>query len=138
MSNLNDHLINPQECQSLSKEYAKSNYVEINKSRPASKPDSTSYNIDLSVLQDYLKLISDEMEKRGIRSKGVKVCMGKYPEKSSDPKLNPQFLGYQMIYFSPVDLGKEAELKNDAAPQDAASNMDDVPNLNYMGLCPPN
>lgn len=138
MSNLEKHLIGSQECELLAKAYEKTNYAEINKTRQAGKPDSLMYTIELEVLQDYLKLISSEMEKNGIKNKGVKVSLGKYPEKSTDPKMNPKHLGYQMIFFSPTDLDEKSNTKmNVEVPHENVNNMADIPNLNYMNLTPP-
>ncbi|WP_126340429.1 hypothetical protein [Kaistella jeonii] len=138
MSNLEKHLISAEQTKVLAEEYIKSNYAEINKKRPESKPDSKMYSIDLDVLQEYLQLISDEMEKRGVKNKGVKVSLGKYSEYSKDPKLKPEYLGYQMIFFSPTDLGRgQSENRNAIDEMDAASNMDEIPDLNYMNITPP-
>ncbi|MBF8456323.1 hypothetical protein IV494_03930 [Kaistella sp. G5-32] len=138
MSNLEKHLISAQQSSILAEEYAKTNYVEINSRRPASKPDSKMYSIDLDVLQEYLKLISGEMDKRGIKNKGVQVCLGKYPEDLKDPKLNPEYLGYQMIFFSPTDLNRgQSDNRNVIIEMDASANLDDIPDLNYMNITPP-
>lgn len=137
MSNLNQHLIDPTLTAPLAEEYVKSNYAEINRKRPAAKPDSRTYSMELEVLQEYLKLISSEMDKRGIKSKGIKVTMGKYPEKSTDPKLKAEYLGYQMIFFSPIDLGTRND-KNLEATQDSNSFvLGEIPDLNYMNITPP-
>jgi hypothetical protein len=138
MINLEKHLISSKECAVLAENYVKSNYAEINSKRPISKPDSKMYSIDLDVLQEYLQLISDQMEKKGIKNKGVNVTLGKYPEVSKDVKLKPEYLGYQMIFFSPIDLD-EAKSENLQAKceSDVCSDLDDVPNLNYMNITPP-
>lgn len=138
MSNLEKHLIDSIESKKLVEEYDKTIYPEMNKNRPSTKPESKSYNIDLEVLQEYLKMISAEMDKKGIVNKGVKITLGKYPEKSADPKLNPDFLGYQMAFISPLDLTQSA--KNIVSSNDfsASKSLEDLPNLNYMGISPPN
>lgn len=138
MSNLDKHLISAKECSVLAENYEKSNYAEINSKRPTSKPDSKTYSIDLEVLQDYLKMISFEMDMKGIKEKGVKVTLGKYPENSKDVKLKPEYLGYQMIYFSPVDLGNTQKAdKTNTTELDGSLNLDDLSNLNYMNITPP-
>lgn len=139
MSKLENHLINSKECEKLVSEYDQSNYKEINRHRSPQKPDSKTYSIDLEVLQDYLKLISSEMEKKGIKKKGVLISLGKYPEKSSDPKLNPEYLGYQTVFISPVDLnGSANESKESPDEETEDTSLAALPNLNYMNLCPPN
>lgn len=139
MSKLENHLINSKECEKLVSEYDQSNYKEINRHRSPQKPDSKTYSIDLEVLQDYLKLISSEMEKKGIQKKGVQISLGKYPEKSSDPKLNPEYLGYQTVFISPVDLNGSANKSKESTHEEAEDkSLAALPNLNYMNLCPPN
>ena len=139
MSKLENHLINSKECEKLVSEYDQSNYKEINRHRSPQKPDSKTYSIDLEILQDYLKLISSEMEKKGIQKKGVQISLGKYPEKSSDPKLNPEYLGYQTVFISPVDLNGSASKSKESAHEEAEdTSLAALPNLNYMNLCPPN
>ena len=138
MSNLEKHLTTSQECDILAEIYVKSNYADINSKRTVSKPDSKTYSIDLGVLQEYLALINDEMDKRGITDKGVKITLGKYPEVSKDVKLKPEYLGYQMIFFSPVDLGKSDMQNNPFQNElDSTSKLEDVSNLNYMNITPP-
>lgn len=134
MSNLEKHLMSPDQSIILAEEYLRTNYVEINSRRPASKPDSKTYSIDLEVLKEYLKLIDEEMEKRGITNKGVRVTLGKYPENLKDPKLNPEYLGYQMIFFSPTDLD---ENQNKSINKEASPKSDEIPDLNYMNVTPP-
>ena len=139
MSKLENHLINSKECEKLVSEYDQSNYKEINRHRSPQKPDSKTYSIDLEILQDYLKLISSEMEKKGIQKKGVQISLGKYPEKSSDPKLNPEYLGYQTVFISPVDLNLSAtKSKGSSHEETEDTSLAGIPNLNYMNLCPPN
>lgn len=139
MSKLENHLINSKECEKLVSEYDQSNYKEINRHRSPQKPDSKTYSIDLEVLQDYLKLISSEMEKKGIKKKGVLISLGKYPEKSSDPKLNPEYLGYQTVFISPVDLNVRTNKSEGSTLEEAEdTSLAELPNLNYMNLCPPN
>lgn len=99
MSNLEKHLISKKESKLLALEYEKSNYEAINQKRPADKPDSKVYIYELEVLQDYINLIRDGMEKKGIKSKGIKITLGKYPEHDSDMRLNPLYKGYQTIFF---------------------------------------
>lgn len=138
MSNLEKHLISAQDCEVYSEEYINTNYVEINKNRPTEKPDSSYYFIELDVLQEYLKMIDAEMGEKGVKRKGVKVCLAKYPEKSSDSKLNQDYLGYQTIYFAPIDLtDKISADMNKFVETETAKDMDDTPNLNYMGISPP-
>ena len=139
MSKLENHLINSKECEKLVSEYDQSNYKEINRHRSPQKPDSKTYSIDLEILQDYLKLISSEMEKKGIQKKGVQISLGKYPEKSSDPKLNPEYLGYQTVFISPVDLNGSASKSKESTHEEAEdTSLAALPNLNYMNLSPPN
>ena len=138
MSNLEKHLISAKECKILAEDYVKNNYSEINTKRPDSKPDSKEYSMDLEVLQDYLQMIKEEMDKRGIKSKGVKVTLGKYPENSKDDRLKPEYLGYQTIFFSPVDLGgKENANRIANLDLEAKGNLDEISNLNFMNITPP-
>lgn len=138
MSNLEKHLMSPEQSILLAEEYDQTNYAKINSGRLPTKPDSKMYSIDLEVLQDYLKLIDDEMEKRGIKNKGVKVTLGKYPAKSKDPKVNPDFLGYQMIFFSAADLSRsQDDTGSNIAEIPNAPKSDDIPDLNYMNITPP-
>lgn len=133
MSELEKHLITKKESNLLLAEYDKSNYAAINEKRPGKKPDSKSYTYDLDVLQDYINLIRDGMEKLGIKNKGVRINMGKYPDNSSDPRLDPIYKGYQTIFFSPENLDSSADRTNLRAVGDE----EDLPNLDYGQLCPP-
>ena len=138
MSNLEKHLMTAQQGKVLADEYAKSIYAEINKGRPANKPDSKIYSLELDVLEDYLKYIRAEMEKRGIAEKGVQITLGKYADVSKDPKLNPEYYGYQMVFIGPIDLSqRNCEDNNQTDELCSDANLDDVPNLNYMHLSPP-
>ena len=132
MKNLNDHLLNSKQAEILSKEYERTNYTQINSSRPAGKPDSKHYIYDLEVLQEYINLIRDDMEKRGIRNKGIRISLGKYPATSFDPRLNPDFLGYQTIFFSGEDMdGVSATDRVESAP------IHDGPVLDFGTIAPP-
>lgn len=138
MSNLDQHLMNSGESTRLADGYVTTNYAEINKNRPDAKPDSKMYTIELDVLEDYLKLIRAEMENRGVKNKGVRITLGKYPEKSDDPKLKPEYQGYQMVFLSPVDMNQnKTENKDSSAAVSNKGNLEEIPNLNYMGICPP-
>lgn len=136
MSNLKNHLIDSKQAEILSKIYEQSNYAEINKKRDSSKPDSKYYTYDLEVLQDYINLIRVEMEKKGIRKKGIRITLGKYPEKSFDARLNPNYLGYQTIFFSPENLEVSISGKAMANTPDSGG-VSDLPNLDFGGICPP-
>ena len=133
MSTLKEHLITKKESRLLAGEYEKSNYVAINAKRPSSKPDSKSYSYDLEVLQEYINLIRDGMEKQGIKNKGIKVTLGKYPDSGFDPRLDPLYHGYQTIFFSAVDLDPSIQKKN--ATNDDGS--EELPDMNFSQLCPP-
>lgn len=138
MSKLEKHLISSRACVPLADDYDRTIYAEINKNRPAAKPESKHYTIELEVLQDYLKMVSDEMDKKGIINKGIRFNLGKYPEKSDDPRLDPDFLGYQMVFVSPVELQNMSKLTTESQPDDSQSkSCDDLPNLNYMNISPP-
>ena len=133
MSKLDQHLIGSTESKILVDEYDKSNYVAINARIPAEKPDSKTITYDLEILQDYINLIREGMEKMGIKNKGIKVNFGKYPEKEFDPRLNPLYKGYQTIFFSPEDLDsthKKQNIGKERGPED-------LPNLDFGQLCPP-
>lgn len=138
MSNLEKHLIKPSECEKLVTDYDETIYREINRGRPSSKPQSKTFTIDLDVLQDYLKMISAEMDGLGIKKKGVKINLGRYPDQTKDPRLDPDFLGYQMVFISPADLGNstgsEVVETNDEGTNRGVS---DISNLNYMNISPP-
>lgn len=139
MSNLENHLINSKECKKLVDEYERINYKEINRTRLPNKPDSKTYSIDIAILQDYLKMISTEMDKKGVLKKGVKISMGKYPEKSTDPKLNRKYNGYQMVFVSPVDLDESKDQNRERSTKESEfASLEEIPNLNYMNICPPN
>lgn len=138
MSKLEKHLISSRECSKLVKNYDETIYREINRSRPPSQPESKIYTLELEVLQDYLKMISEEMDKLGIKNKGVKINLGKYPDSSSDPKLDPDFLGYQMVFISPADLDQKSQTMLDATSQGNLNRgVEDISNLNYMNISPP-
>lgn len=138
MNDLEKHLMTSKESKILAEAYDKTNYAEINKNRPPGKPDSNMYTIELNILKDYLKLIDEEMEKCGIKNKGVRVTLGKYPENSQDPKLNPKYLGYQTIFFSAVDLDENnEENKSTESEKQCLGAPDDIPNMNYMHVTPP-
>lgn len=132
MKNLNDHLLNSKQAEILSKEYERTNYSQINSSRPSGKPDSKHYIYDLEVLQEYINLIRDDMEKRGIRRKGIRISLGKYPDISFDPRLNPDFLGYQTIFFSAENMdGFSVTNRVESAP------VPDGPVLDFGTISPP-
>lgn len=132
MSNLDKHLISLKESEILSSEYEKSNYSAINKQRPVGKPDAKTFTYELEVLQDYLNLIREGLEKEGVKNKGVRVTLGKYPESGFTDRLNPDFKGYQTIFFSAVDLGSAVEL---GQIQDKESSA--LPRLDFGQICPP-
>ena len=84
-------------------------------------------------MQDFINLIRDDMEKRGIRRKGIRISLGKYPDISFDPRLNPDFLGYQTIFFSGEDMdGVSATDRVESAP------IPDGPVLDFGSFSPPN
>lgn len=134
MSDLKKHLISKQQSDLLANEYEKTNYVAINAKRPSDKSDSKHFNYDLEVLQDYINMIREKMEKKGIKNKGIRVTLGKYPDNDSDSRLNPAYKGYQTIFFSPHDLDSSISEKNILKKADEE---DDLPNLNYGQICPP-
>lgn len=134
MNELKKHLISKKESSLLASEYEKSNYDAINAKRPAKKPDSKTYTYDLEVLQDYINLIREGMEKGGVKNKGIKITLGKYPENSLDPRLNPKYKGYQTIFFSPEDLDHSSKEAKSAMHE---SEDEELPDLNYGQLCPP-
>ena len=133
MSNLDKHLISSERCQILANEYDTSNYVAINSKRPANKPDSREYIFELSVLKDYLNYIEDEMEKMGIRDKGIKVRLGKYPTTDRDPDLDKEYLGYQTIFFAPTELERDFQDNEESK----AGGVKDLPGMNYGHIRPP-
>lgn len=137
MKDLEQHLLSSKQSKVLAETYDRTNYAEINKSRSPEKPDSKMYTVELSILKEYLKLIEDEMDKHGIKEKGVRVTLGKYPVKSDDPKLDPKYLGYQTIFFSAVDLDNHAEKNTGNTSNKDAGSTEDIPDMNYMHITPP-
>ena len=133
MSTLKKHLITKEESKALSIEYEKSNYAAINAKRPAERPDSKTFSYDLEVLQEYINLIRDGMEKRGITKKGIKITLGKYPEINVDPRLDPIYNGYQTIFFSPEDMDSSKEDES----LSRNTEVEDLPNMNYGEIRPP-
>ena len=136
MSNLKDHLLTSTESNVFAEHYDLSNYKEINSRRPVDAPDSKTYSVDLNILKEYIALIETEMDKKGIRNKGIKVTMGKYPQKSDDVKIRPEYLGYQTIFFSAVDLGN-TEMKTNNNAASLKDETEDIPDMNYMNITPP-
>lgn len=141
MSNLDKHLISAESSKVLANHYEQSNYAEINSKRPAGQPDSKEYTYELDVLKEYILLIEAEMEKRGVKNKGIRVSMGKYPEDYVSPNFDPRYRGYQTIFFSPVDLDRPSadsaipdEIGRDSFGADAPG---EIPNMNYGHICPP-
>ena len=137
MKDLEQHLLSSKQSKVLAETYDRTNYAEINKNRSPEKPDSKMYTVELSILKEYLKLIEDEMDKHGIKEKGVRVTLGKYPDKSGDPKLDPKYLGYQTIFFSAVDLDNHAEKNTENTADKDAGSTEDIPDMNYMHITPP-
>ena len=133
MSDLKKHLITNREGQSLAAEYEKSNYAVINDKRPSSKPDSKFYTYDLEVLQEYINLIRDGMEKKGIKNKGIRITLGQYPESGFDSRLNPIYKGYQTVFFSAHNLDSNTDTNNE--PTDDPG--EELPDMNFGQLCPP-
>jgi hypothetical protein len=103
-SNLSDHLIDRAQADLLEKEYENSNYLMINNSRQPDKPESKYYTYDLEVLQDYINFAREEMEKLGIKKKGIRISMGKYPQRGFDARLDAKFNGYQTVFISAENL----------------------------------
>lgn len=133
MSNLQKHLITKGECEVLAREYDTSNYAAINKIRPAAKPDSKTYTYELEVLQDYINLIRDGLEKEGVKNKGIKISLGKYPESGFTDRLDPKYKGYQTVFFTAVDLDEEkSENESDKKKESGG-----LPGLDFGQLCPP-
>ncbi|MCZ2085531.1 MULTISPECIES: hypothetical protein [unclassified Kaistella] len=135
MSDLQKHLISKQQSDLLAKEYDKTNYEAINARRPKDKNDAKHFNYDLEVLQEYINLIREGMEKKGIKNKGIRVTLGKYADNNSDSRLNPKYQGYQTIFFSPHDM--DSSLSEKIALKIADGEEEDLPNLNYGQICPP-
>ena len=133
MSSLQKHLITKREGESLADEYEKSNYAAINAKRPSAKPDSKTYTYDLEVLQEYINLIRDGMEKKGIKNKGIRITLGKYPDAGFDPRLNPLYKGYQTVFFSAHDMDSPSNNKNAQSHDDG----EELPDMNFGQLCPP-
>lgn len=133
MSNLQKHLITKGESEVLSREYDTSNYAAINKIRPAAKPDSKTYTYELEVLQDYINLIRDGLEKEGVKNKGIKISLGKYPESGFTDRLDPKYKGYQTVFFTAVDLD-EQKSENES---DKKKGSGGLPGLDFGQLCPP-
>ena len=134
MSNLEKHLITKKESKLLALAYEKSNYQTINQKRPADKPDSKFYVYELEVLQEYINLIRDGMEKKGIKNKGIKITLGQYPEHDSDSRLNPIYKGFQTIFFSEENL--DSSVNGDQALKKGEEG-EEFPDLNYGQICPP-
>ncbi|AZI32147.1 hypothetical protein [Kaistella carnis] len=132
MSNLQKHLITKGESEVLSREYDTSNYAAINKIRPAAKPDSKTYTYELEVLQDYINLIRDGLEKQGVKNKGIKISLGKYPESGFTDRLDPKYKGYQTVFFTAVDLDDKSENESDKKKGSGG-----LPGLDFGQLCPP-
>lgn len=131
MSNLQKHLIKG-ESEVLAREYEISNYAAINKIRPAAKPDSKTYTYELEVLQDYINLIRDGLEKEGVKNKGIKISLGKYPESGFTDRLDPKYKGYQTVFFTAVDLDDKLENESDKKKGSGG-----LPGLDFGQLCPP-
>lgn len=132
MSNLQKHLITKGESEVLAREYEISNYAAINKIRPAAKPDSKTYTYELEVLQDYINLIRDGLEKEGVKNKGIKISLGKYPESGFTDRLDPKYKGYQTVFFTAVDLDDKSENESDKKKGSGG-----LPGLDFGQLCPP-
>ncbi|WP_226064779.1 hypothetical protein [Kaistella polysaccharea] len=132
MSDLEKHLITGEDCQILAKEYERTNYAVINNSRKHDKPDSKYYTFDLEVLQDYINVIREGLEKKGIKNKGIRVNLGKYPEERFNEKLDPAYLGYQTVFFSATSIEPDSMI----SPQ-RTEDEKDLPGLNFGQLCPP-
>lgn len=132
MSNLQKHLITKSESEVLAREYETSNYAAINKIRPAAKPDSKTYTYELEVLQDYINLIRDGLEKEGVKNKGIKISLGKYPESGFTDRLDPKYKGYQTVFFTAVDLDDKSENESDKKKGSGG-----LPGLDFGQLCPP-
>ena len=66
------------------------------------------------------------------------VYSGKYPEKSDNPKIKKEYLGYQTLFISALDLG-DSSAKNLLLDQQGESikSTEDIPDFNYMSLTPP-
>ncbi len=138
MNDLDQHLMSSKQSKLLAEAYEQTNYAEINKTRPPEKPDSKMYTIELSILKEYLKLIEAEMDELGIEEKGVRVTLGKYPDKTDDPKVDPKYLGYQTIFFSAVDLTNKQSVKDaENTTAKEAGSTEDIPDMNYMHITPP-
>lgn len=131
MSNLKDHLLDAAKAQQLAAEYENTTYARINSARPPGKPDSRFYIHDLEVLQAYLNLIREEMEKSGIKNKGIRITLGKYPESRFDPRLNPDYNGYQTLFFTAQNLDPVSA--EDASSQD----VQELPALDFGTIAPP-
>ena len=133
MSNLEKHLITKKETDVLANEYDKTNYGAINAKRPANKPDAKHFSYDLEVVQDYINLIREEMSKRGVAKKGIRITLGKYPDGNFDPRLDPIYNGYQTIFFSAenMDSGEQSESLS------RTNELEDIPQMDYGQIRPP-
>lgn len=133
MSELNKHLINLEEAKILQVEYDRTNYVAINEARSAGKPDSKYYTFELEVLQQYIDLMRQELDKRGVPEKGIRVHLGKYPINDFSEKLNPAYRGYQTVFFTGVDLKSDSEYYKNSGED----GEEELPGFNFGQLCPP-
>ena len=133
ISDLKMHLITKAEGEALASEYERSNYAAINEKRPAKKPDSKSFCYDLEILQEYINLIREGMDKKGITNKGIRITLGKYPDNTVDERLDPIYKGYQTIFFSAEN--RDAFHENERSNRN--SDLEDLPNMNYGEIRPP-
>ncbi len=130
MGDLNRHLIGTARQEELRNEYLETNYAFINANRPMEEPDSLDYSFDLDVLQDYLNYVKEKAGELGITNIKIKVEMGKYPNNSTDSKLNPAYKGYQTIYFVAAD-------GNSSPYPGECENISQIEGLNFSSICPP-
>lgn len=136
---LDKHLIDRTQSKILKTGYLSTNYRNINSARPADKPDSRMYTFDLEVMQDYINLIRDEMDRYGVKNQGIRITMGKYPD-SDFSGMNPKYAGYQTVVISAVDL--DAGMQRDFADAEVADvNIDEesleIPEMNFANITPP-
>lgn len=86
-------------------------------------------------------MIEGEMEKRGVKNKGIRVSMGKYPDDYASPNFDPKYRGYQTVFFSAVDLdsvSSERAISEESGVDSSVSGvLGDIPNMDYGQICPP-
>lgn len=102
--------------------------------------DSRMYNYKIEELEGYINYVKTETKRRKIKDVSIRVYMAAYPKSGYTKMDDPNYAGYQTIFFAPVaseTSGKSNGEKNgDGAEEDLIA-ISDMFYMNMGSMRPP-